>query len=240
MSVHASRRGPASPRRDSGSAVRPASGTHRAEPRVARGQAVSLESAVAKRRMPGRKPGGGSGAGGREKGQGAPVPGNSGQAANGNGAGPGRLAGIESAASDAAQALRFENDPQVESGRGEATPFAIPDSAAPAKRTSQLKTECPGCGDSGVRTLFRAGDRLYRTTDKSFFVVACKACHLISLEPRPTTEELKQYYPANYWYSPEPSMAAKLEEWWRRFVLRDHVNFVARALRESGEDGIVL
>jgi 2-polyprenyl-3-methyl-5-hydroxy-6-metoxy-1,4-benzoquinol methylase len=91
-----------------------------------------------------------------------------------------------------------------------------------------------------VRTLFRAGDRLYRTTDKNFFVVECKACHLIRLEPRPTTEELKQYYPANYWYSPEPSMAARLEEAWRRFVLRDHVNFVARAMRESGADGIVL
>src|ERR1700682_2927227 len=106
MSVHASRRGPASPRRDSGSAVRPASGTHRAEPRAARGQAVSLESAVAKRRILRSQTGGGPVGGAPEQGQGAPVPGNSGQAANGNGAGPGRLAGIESAASDAAQAPR--------------------------------------------------------------------------------------------------------------------------------------
>src|SRR5260370_3917653 len=36
------------------------------------------------------------------------------------------------------------------------------------------------------------------------------------------------------------STASRLEEVYRRFVLRDHVRFVERALRESGESGPVL
>jgi GTP-dependent phosphoenolpyruvate carboxykinase len=45
--------------------------------------------------------------------------------------------------------------------------------------------ECPGCGETGVRTLFRANDRLYHTTEKSFLVVECKTCRLIRLETGP-------------------------------------------------------
>src|SRR6266404_340695 len=120
MSLHARRGGPASPRRHSGVAVRPASGTHRAEPRLARGQAVSVESAVAERRILRGPASGGTVGGGTEQGRGAPVSGNSGQATNGNGTGTGRLASIESAAPDTAQAPSFENNPKVESGRSEA------------------------------------------------------------------------------------------------------------------------
>jgi len=100
--------------------------------------------------------------------------------------------------------------------------------------------ECPGCGDPGVRTLFRARDRLYRTTDKSFLVVECKNCRLIRLEPRPTLQELALYYPDEYWYAPQSDAASQLEEAYRRFVLRDHVNFVMRAVQDSGEKGLLV
>ncbi len=91
-----------------------------------------------------------------------------------------------------------------------------------------------------MRTLFRASDRLYRTTEKHFLIVECKACRLIRLEPRPTAEELAQYYPQSYWYSSKQSVDGKLEQMYRRFVLRDHVNFVSKAIHDSGEKGLVL
>jgi SAM-dependent methyltransferase len=100
--------------------------------------------------------------------------------------------------------------------------------------------ECPGCGETGVRTLFSAGDRLYHTTDKSFLVVECKTCRLIRLEPRPSPKELSAYYPGEYWYQPQAGAASRIEETYRRFVLRDHVNFVMRAIEDSGQNGLVV
>ena len=81
--------------------------------------------------------------------------------------------------------------------------------------------ECPGCGETGTRTLFSAGDRLFHTTDKSFLVVECKTCRLIRLEPRPSPKELADYYPREYWYQPDADAASRIEEAYRRFVLRD-------------------
>lgn len=60
------------------------------------------------------------------------------------------------------------------------------------------------------------------------------------LYPRPTPAELPQYYPADYWFAPDDVTADRLEEIYRRFVLRDHARFVERAVRESGEKGPVL
>jgi SAM-dependent methyltransferase len=51
---------------------------------------------------------------------------------------------------------------------------------------------------------------------------------------------LGQYYPANYWFAPDRSAASRLEETYRRFVLRDHVAFAERAIRQSGARGPLL
>ncbi|MGI8745171.1 MAG: class I SAM-dependent methyltransferase [Bryobacteraceae bacterium] len=51
---------------------------------------------------------------------------------------------------------------------------------------------------------------------------------------------MRKYYPQTYWYAPEKTFAGKLEELYRRFVVRDHVNFVSRAIRDSGEQGLIL
>ena len=68
----------------------------------------------------------------------------------------------------------------------------------------------------------------------------CGNCGLIRLDPRPQPAELSTYYPRNYWFSPDAGAASRLEETYRRLVLRDHVNFVTRALIDSGEKGPIV
>ncbi|MGO4880914.1 MAG: class I SAM-dependent methyltransferase [Bryobacteraceae bacterium] len=101
-------------------------------------------------------------------------------------------------------------------------------------------TACLVCGHAAFRTRCQATDRLYGTSAREFQIVACEACGLMRLEPMPAPQDLATYYPARYWYSPDGSVAAGLEERYRRLVLRDHVAFAARALAESGESGPVV
>ena len=101
-------------------------------------------------------------------------------------------------------------------------------------------TACLVCGHAGSRALFTATDRLYETTAREFQIVACEGCGLMRIEPQPKPEDLRLYYPAHYWYTPDDSLAAGLEEKFRRLVLRDHVRFVSRAVAASGETGPVL
>jgi SAM-dependent methyltransferase len=91
-----------------------------------------------------------------------------------------------------------------------------------------------------AHTLFSGTDRLYRTTNKQFEIVECRNCRLIRLYPLPSPMELREYYPPNYWFVPESSAAERMEQIYRRFVLRDHLHFVERALEESEEEGVVL
>jgi SAM-dependent methyltransferase len=60
------------------------------------------------------------------------------------------------------------------------------------------------------------------------------------MEPAPPLPELHGYYPDNYWFSPEEDAAGRLEEAYRRLVLRDHVQFVEGALRASTARGPLL
>jgi SAM-dependent methyltransferase len=99
---------------------------------------------------------------------------------------------------------------------------------------------CPACGSRETRTLFTATDRLYRTTDKIFEIVECRKCRLIRLSPQPSPLELRDYYPPDYWFVPETTAADRLEHWYRRLVLHDHLHFVERALRESEQPGLVV
>jgi SAM-dependent methyltransferase len=99
---------------------------------------------------------------------------------------------------------------------------------------------CLVCGSAEAARLFRASDRLYRTTSKEFDVVRCGGCGLIRLDPQPAAEELRRYYPSGYWFAPEQNTAGRLEEAYRRLVLRDHVRFVEEAVSASGSRGLVL
>jgi SAM-dependent methyltransferase len=93
---------------------------------------------------------------------------------------------------------------------------------------------CVVCGCQRSMLLFRQSDRLYRTTTRSFSVVRCAGCGLARLDPPPSPEELPSYYPGTYWFSPDENTAGRLEERYRRVVLRDHVRFVERALGRGG------
>lgn len=91
-----------------------------------------------------------------------------------------------------------------------------------------------------MKTLCHGSDKLYATTSDSFLVVECAECKLVRLFPRPTPEQLKSYYPENYWFEGGADTADRLADSWRRLVLRDHVRFVLRALEEAGGDGRIL
>jgi len=99
---------------------------------------------------------------------------------------------------------------------------------------------CPACDQPDYRVLFHATDRLYRTTEETFRLVQCRGCGLIRLDPWPSPGQLRRYYPDQYWFAPGACAADRLEEAWRRLVLSDHLEFVRRALRDSGESGLVL
>ena len=68
----------------------------------------------------------------------------------------------------------------------------------------------------------------------------CEECGLLRLDPTPPAEELRRYYPDNYWFTPDQSAAGRMEEAYRRLVLRDHVRFVAQALADSTATGPLL
>lgn len=105
---------------------------------------------------------------------------------------------------------------------------------------SPERDACPACGSVEYRTLFSATDRLFRTTDRRFEVVECAGCGLVRLYPRPAPDELAAYYPGDYWYTPAGGLAGRLEQAYRRLVLRDHARFVRRAIRVAGGSGPVL
>jgi len=99
---------------------------------------------------------------------------------------------------------------------------------------------CLMCGDQDASPRFHGSDRLYHTTTRQFTVVACNRCGLLRLDPTPLPEELGRYYPENYWFAPDTSTASRMEEAYRRLVLRDHVQFVFQALAASSARGPLL
>ncbi len=98
---------------------------------------------------------------------------------------------------------------------------------------------CAVCGTEACDAVFTASDRLYHTTAERFTVARCRTCGLLRMEPRPDAEALRGYYPDAYWFAPDESAASRLEEAYRRLVLRDHVGFVRRAL-DAGPRGPLL
>jgi len=99
---------------------------------------------------------------------------------------------------------------------------------------------CLLCGSESAAELFRATDRLHRTTARRFAILRCGQCGLMRLDPQPDPAESRQYHPENYWFAPDQTAAGHLEEAYRRLVLRDHARFVERALSDSGLRGPLL
>jgi len=99
---------------------------------------------------------------------------------------------------------------------------------------------CMACGSGRAVPLYLQTDRLYHSTTREFAVVRCESCGLMRLDPQPSPEELRQYYPESYWFAPDAGAAGRLEEAYRRAVLRDHVRFVESALRGCSAQGPLL
>jgi SAM-dependent methyltransferase len=99
---------------------------------------------------------------------------------------------------------------------------------------------CLLCGSESATLLFTQTDRLFGSTTENFGVARCQKCGLVRLDPQPEAEELGRYYPTGYWFAPGGTVASRLEETYRRLVLRDHINFAAAALRSSSARGPVL
>ena len=93
---------------------------------------------------------------------------------------------------------------------------------------------CPRCEGESYLTLFRSTDRLYGTTGQRFNVVECSRCALIRLEPLPSAEQLKAFYPERYWWKSERSVAGRLAELYRQVVLLDHIRFVLHSMDRAG------
>lgn len=92
---------------------------------------------------------------------------------------------------------------------------------------------CPRCAHSGFASVLTGSDRLYRTTTREFQVVECTSCSLLRLEPQPSADELQHFYPHHYWWAPDGSVVGRLEGFYRRLVLRDHLRFVAPGVEEN-------
>jgi len=99
---------------------------------------------------------------------------------------------------------------------------------------------CLLCGSEGAAALYPATDRLHRTTTRKFEILRCGQCGLLRLDPQPGPGESRRYHPENYWFAPDATPAGRLEETYRRIVLRDHTRFVRRALGGSAPAGPVL
>jgi len=106
--------------------------------------------------------------------------------------------------------------------------------------TTNKTPACPACDGRELETRFQLTDRLYHTTLEQFSILECKVCGLLRLYPWPDVAVLGRYYPPGYWFSPQQDTAHRMEEAYRRLVLRDHVRFVRDALRHSGGRGLVL
>lgn len=96
---------------------------------------------------------------------------------------------------------------------------------------------CPCCR-SASRFLFRAKDRLFRTSDKEFELRECEDCRAVFLAPTPTPQEIATYYPTGYWWqTSSPSESArlwhKLLENYRRIMTGPHVRRVERLIADG-------
>jgi len=95
-----------------------------------------------------------------------------------------------------------------------------------------LPGACPLCGSTAATPGIGGTDRLFATTTRRFELVRCRGCGLLRQSPMPAADEIASFYPENYWFAADGTTAGRLEEAYRRMVLRDHVRFVRAALKK--------
>ncbi len=105
---------------------------------------------------------------------------------------------------------------------------------------------CPVCRGERTRPHWAdLPDRLFRATSARFTLHRCDDCRTLFVWPVPSMAELATFYPESYWIGPsdaerdtEARAQGGLLETYRRFVLRDHVRFVARVLADQRRAGM--
>lgn len=89
---------------------------------------------------------------------------------------------------------------------------------------------CDLCGSRDASNLVAQRDIIHRSWPRAqeFYLQKCDSCGLIYLNPRPETEELKQYYPENYDFHREKNLLiAGLRRFLRDTAGRPYLNRLA-------------
>ena len=104
---------------------------------------------------------------------------------------------------------------------------------------------CPICEASDPIRFAEGQDRFFRVARGQFRLLRCRQCRCIFQYPMPQERVLERYYPERYWWKAAPPDASRLrralsrlEEVYRRLVLRDHVRFLVRSASKMRQ-GIV-
>jgi Methyltransferase domain len=84
------------------------------------------------------------------------------------------------------------------------TQVLVSDSPAQTSRLQLVPAPCALCGLDEGEPVAVGNDFDHRVTADSFLVLACPACGLLYLNPRPAPEEWHRLYPAGYFASSRP------------------------------------
>lgn len=91
---------------------------------------------------------------------------------------------------------------------------------------------CPLCGEERRRPLLTAGDRLRPHESTRYTVVRCAGCGLVYTDPRPTADEMPDFYPSAYGGLDRDDLLARAEAAYRNRQQHEVVRWLA-ALRPA-------
>jgi SAM-dependent methyltransferase len=113
--------------------------------------------------------------------------------------------------------------------------------SSPQKSAPSRSPACPICSTAETDFFAVGQDRLFHAVADSFHLRRCRACRCIFQDPIPAQDEIKRFYPREYWWAPAPRQSSAilrglkyLESAYREFVALDHVRFLERCARRSG------
>ncbi len=79
---------------------------------------------------------------------------------------------------------------------------------------------CALCGSNRSRPFLRLSDLTHHISTEEFTIVSCEGCRLRYLNPRPTPEEIGQYYPDRYFGPLQVKARTGFEQGLKRFSRR--------------------
>ncbi len=98
---------------------------------------------------------------------------------------------------------------------------------------------CNLCGLDNARVLFSKKDK-FGVTEDGFNVVECQGCGLLYINPRPSQEEIRKFYPETYSWKETleaesflTKCVRRLEKAYRYHLLRDEVSKVVKFTRRG-------